>query len=63
MDYKKKVRVAMIEKDFSYSTLADAIQKESGMYCDQALLSRFLNGEVKRPWMARAIESILGVVT
>ena len=63
-EFKETVKLALVKKDMSLQQLSVAVTSKTGMYCDQPLLSKMLNGTIKhqsRPKIVSAIYEILGI--
>lgn len=60
-EFSKKVRIGLIEKEWTFSNLADAVSEKTGLFCDGAYISRILSGERTPPKIIVAINEILGL--
>jgi len=60
-DYSKRVKIALIERDWTYTDLAAKVSDKTGMFCDSAYISRILSGERNSQPISAAINEILGL--
>lgn len=58
-DFGKAVKKRLIDVNKNTSWLADQVRKKTGMFCDQAYISRIVSGERNAPKIVAAINEIL----
>ena len=58
-DFGKAVKKRFIDVTKNTSWLADQVRKKTGMFCDQAYISRIVSGERNAPKIVAAINEIL----
>ena len=64
-EYGRQVRHGMIDNDLTLDQLAVLVTERCGMYCDKALLSKLISGQINpcgRPKLVQAINDCLGIV-
>ena len=57
--FGKEVRKRLIDKEWTIAVLAEEVSARTGLFCDNAYMSRILNGERNPPKIISAIREIL----
>lgn len=61
LDFAKLVKIELVKRDWTFTDLAAAVNKKTGLFADQAYISRTLSGERNSPNIIGAIREILGI--
>lgn len=58
-DFAKMVKIELIKRTWNLSDLAVEVNRATGLFCDQAYLSKIMSGKRNAPKIVSAMKEIL----
>ena len=59
--FAKTVKKALIDREWTFSDLANAVSSKTGLFCDQSYISKILSGSRSPEKIVEAINEILNL--